>query len=317
MILGNMELIKTGICVLISIIALLLIMRVFNVRSLITGKGITNSLRNIEKARSRDYFVLSSNRALMNLAKWVQSGIFKLNRSKEEYLAYNLKRANVKAPGGTRIIEPKEWNALVVVCTGFCVTVGVLITLFINYMIGFVIIATSFACGSLLPMQFLRAAVKAKDAEIENNFTDLYLMLHYVLMEGAKTSLDKIMRTFGKTTNSEELKRFIDISAEYMETYGEYEATKYIMNDYREVECVCELMKLIKQLYDKADIRNDLLAFRTRVVDKKELLLNKRVDILIARARRSFVILMIILVQAVVSAMAIYIPDMGGASMFF
>ena len=125
------------------------------------------------------------------------------------------------------------------------------------------------------------------------------------------------MRTFGKTTNSEELKRFIDISAEYMETYGEYEATKYIMNDYREVECVCELMKLIKQLYDKADIRNDLLAFRTRVVDKKELLLNKRVDILIARARRSFVILMIILVQAVVSAMAIYIPDMGGASMFF
>lgn len=315
---NNIQYMKVGIYLLLTLIAIILIMRMFRIRGFGAGRGVRDTLKDIEKQRERDYFVASSNTALRNLSIIIQNSPFKINSAMEDYLKYNLTRANWKAPGGYKTLEPKEYNALRVVSIGFlvciCMLTGILIK---NIVLGMVLSGVCIVLGNTVPKKVLRSIVKAKDEEIERNFADLYLMIHYVLYTGAKTPIGKALKTAAKTSESEEIKRFVDVAESYMSQYGEGEATSYITNEYREVESVCELMKLIKQIYDKHDIRNDLLAFRVRIIDKKENLLDKRVAKLIEKARKSYIILMIILVQAIISAVIIFLPDLGGATSLF
>mgnify|MGYP006990184401 FL=1 len=70
--------------------------------------------------------------------------------------------------------------------------------------------------------------VAAKDLEIKSNFSDFYLMIHYVLLASASTPLSGIMKSYQKTTTSKEMQRFIDVAVSYIDTHGEYEATNYI-----------------------------------------------------------------------------------------
>ena len=53
--------------------------------------------------------------------------------------------------------------------------------------------------------------------------------------------------------------RFVDCCIHYIDTYGEYEATKFITRQYREIPQVGKLMRLIRQANEGGDVRAELV----------------------------------------------------------
>lgn len=299
------------ICILLVSIAALLILRMHNIKSLKRGKGIEYEINNVKDLQSRDNYIIKSNKILSRLTKLVQSTPFKVSTTNREYINYNVKRAGLKVPGGFRELNAEEFNAIVKIVTFILIVIFLIIGMLINTFIGFVGVIATIICSVTLPMSFVRKTVSEKDDEIKQNFTDFYLMLHYVLLLGGKSPLDRIMLSYARTTDSKEMKRFVDICTSHIDTYGELKATSHISEDFREIPQVGKLMRIIKQLHEGGDVREELLGFREELIGEKRYEIEKRMNKLVVRAQASFYLLMIVLVQAIISAMSIYFPDLG------
>ena len=208
-------------------------------------------------------------------------------------------------------MKPEEFNAIVRLCEIFICIAGIVVGLFTNLTVAVLVCILTFLLGSTVPFAAIRSKVKTKDNEIVENFADFYLMLHYVLLANANTPLSGIMQSFDKTTDSLEMHRFVDSCTHYIDTYGEYEATGYITKEFREIAEVGKLMRLIKQANSGGDVRSELLNFRTELLNAKKYAIEVRMNKLITKARASFSMLYIVLIQAIISAMAIYFDDLG------
>lgn len=309
--------VKVIIAILLLVLAYFVLLKLFNLKSPFKGKGIGQQLNRMEAIRKRDDSIIRANRLLANITNIIERTPFKLAKSNDDYLQYNLDRAQVRVPGGARVMKAKEFNALCKAAILILCAIGAFVTIFINSMAGVLLIIAVLVFGNSLPMIQLRAVVKAKDSEIVENFSDFYLMLHYVLIESANTPLEGIMKSYAKTTSSDEMIKLVDTCVHYIDTYGEYGATRYIARQYREIPQVGKLMRLIRQANDGGEVREELLGFRKELLNARKYEIEKRMNKLIARARASFNILTPILIQAVISAMAIYISDLGLAKSLF
>lgn len=313
---SSLPLIKVLICLLLIIILVLIILRLFNIKTIFKGKGIMSEIDNMKRLKSRDQFILTCNKWLKRMVNVIKRTPFNVPHSSREYMAYNLKRADVKVPGGFRNISPDEFNAIIKFAAFGGIILGVLAAIFISLFIGVAIIIGVIVLQGTLPNIIIRSIVRERDRDIIEHFADFYLMLHYVLLIGGSTPLDKLMRSYAKTTDSAEMVRFVDNCVGHIDTNGEYNATSLIIKDYREIAEVGKLMRLIKQMYDGADIKQELIGFRDELMKERRYRLEQKVNMLIKKARRSFNVLMIILIQAILSAMALYLPDLTQMSMF-
>ena len=276
-----------------------------------------SELKNVKDLRSRDEYILKINRAMKILTGAVEKTTFRLNVKNREYLQYNLNRAGVKAPGGYRMLLAEEYNAMIRILLAILIILGIAVAVFKSTSIGIMLIICTIALMGSLPMVILRGMVAAKDREIVDNFLDYYLMIHYILISGASTPLDRVMRSYSKITTSEEMKRFVDNCVGYIETYGEYEATTLIAKDYREIAEINKLMRLIRQLFDGGSVEQDLIGFRNELIRRKQNKIEDRMNKLVNKARLSFNVLLILLIQAILSAMSIYLPDISMAKNVF
>ena len=308
------EMLPLVIALIIGIIIVIMIrvlMNIHNVRSLKKGKGIINELEYFDKVKKRDISIMRYNKIIISLTHIVEKTAFKCNRVNKEYTEYNLERAGVKIPGGGRYMKAEEFNACVVAISSAVIAVSVLVGILANFTLGAVMVIFTVAMASTMPMMYLRQVVKSKDDEIIANFSDFYLMLHYVLVAGAKAPLTGIMKSYSKTTDSKEMQHLVDVCVHYMDTYGEYEGANYIAKAYREIPLMVKLMRLVRQSNQGANIKNELMGFRQEILNEKRYAIEKRTDKLIKKARASFNLLLPILIQAILSAMSIYLSDMG------
>lgn len=312
-----LPIIKVVIIILILIAAMLIILKLLEVRSPFKGKALTSELSHLDRVKKHDEQIIRANELIRTLTKIVEKSPFSLNKSLSDYWTYNLTRANIRIPGGFRLMKPEEFNALVAAGELFCTLIGLIIAILLNAPLGVMTIILAFVLGSTLPMTLVRGKVKEKDLEIISNFADFYLMIHYVLMASAGTPISGIMKSYDKTTSSEEMHRFIDVCIHYIDTYGEYEATRHIAKQYREINEVTKLMRLIRQANEGGDIRAELVGFRNELLAAKRYAIERRMEKLVTKAKMSFNILMPVLAQAVISAMAIYMEDISGAGAFF
>ena len=307
---------KIVIVLLLITLAILIILRLLQVKSPFKGRAITTELEHMDRVKKRDDSIVRANNFIQSITKIIEHTPLALNKSYTEYWNYNLTRANIRIPGGFRTMKPEEFNALISFGEIVCALVGILIAVLFNVPFGTMLIICGFVFGSIIPMQMVRGMVKEKDNEIIANFADFYLMIHDVLLASANTPISGIMKSYDKTTNSDEMHRFVDVCIHYIDTYGEYEATRHIARQYREIAEVNKLMRLIRQSNEGGDIRSELMAFRNELLEAKKYAIEVRMNKLVARANASFNILMPILVQAILSAMAIYLDDITSAGSF-
>lgn len=309
--------VKLIIILLLIGVAMVLILKLLEVRSPFKGKALTLELEQLDRLKRHDASIIRSNNFISNLTKIVQYSPLQLNKSYVDYWTYNLSRADIRIPGGYRVMRPEEFNALITAGEAVGTVLGLFIGIFWNIAFGVIIIILSFVIGSTVPMSIVRATVKEKDNEIIANFADFYLMIHYVLLASSSTPLAGIMKSYDKTTSSQEMHKFVDVCIHYMDTYGEYESTRHIAKQYREIPEVGKLMRLIRQAHEGGDIRAELVGFRDELLAAKKYAIEKRMEKLIMKARASFNLLTPVLIQAIISAMAIYFDDLGAAGSFF
>lgn len=309
--------VKVLIIILLVVISVLIIMRLIGLRSLFQDRGITAELENINAIKKRDKQILRANHLLKRITKLVNRSGLNIGTKKYEYVEYNLRRAGVKTPGGFRVLTPDEFNACCKIGSLITTAIGIVVLATASILFGFVIIVGCAVLWNIVPMMIIRGIVADKDAEIKRNFFDLYLMLHYTLIAGAKTPIAKLFKSYGKQTNSEEMIEFTANCVDFLDTYGEFNATRLIAKEYREIAEVGRLMRLIRQQQDGGDITQELLGFKSQLVKEREYEVEQRMDKLVNRANDSFKVLMIILIQAIISAMSIYIPDIASVTSFF
>ena len=302
---------------LIIVAAFLIIIRMFKVKNPLRGKAITHELDNMDKIRKHDESIVRANRIISAITNLVERTPFALSKSYVEYWNYNLYRANIRIPGKARVMRATEFNALIKATEAFVVLLGLLVTVFFNGPLGLLLIISAIVMCNTFPMMIVRQTVKTKYMEIIENFAQFYLMIHYVLLASSGTPISGTMKSYDKTTDSEEMHRFVDTCIHYIDTYGEYEATNYIAKQYREIPQVGKLMRLIRQANEGGDVRAELIGFRNELLEAKKYTLQKHKEKLVMKAQLSFNILIPILIQAIISATAIYLPDiMGAASVF-
>lgn len=308
---NTVPIVKYIIVLLILLLMCLVIMKIFNIRSPFKGRGITRELDYMEKVKQHDLSILRANKFIKWVTDLVSRTPFSMSKASKEYWEYNLMRAGIKIPGGSRYIKPMEFYSIVTFCVWCCAVVDVLLIIFVSSLFGWLMLISTIIIAYTAPLAVIRGIVREKDIEIKENFADYYLMLHYVLIANAKTPLSGVMRSYSKTTSSKEMLRYVDSCIHYIDTFGEYEATRHIAKDYRELPEVGKLMRLIRQANEGGNVEAELMGFRNELLRDKQYAIEKRMEKLVARARASFNILMPILVQAVLSAMSIYISDLG------
>lgn len=311
-----LPIVRVIIVLLLIVIAIIMIMKILEVRNPLRGKAISNELEHLDRVKKRDESIVKANKMIGTLTKIIETTPLCLSRSYVEYWKYNLERANIRIPGGSRVMKPQEFNALIKTVQVAVISLALVIIILLSAPLGVMLIIFTIVIGSTLPMQTVRQTVKAKDNEIVENFADFYLMIHYVLLASAGTPISGIMKSYDKTTTSDEMHRFVDVCIHYIDTYGEYEATRYITKQYREIPQVGKLMRLIRQANEGGDVRAELIGFRDELLTAKKYAISKRMEKLVTQAKLSFNILMPILIQAIISAMAIYLEDLQLTSTF-
>lgn len=308
--------VKLLIVILLGIIAFLFIARIFEMKSPLKGRAITNELEHMDRVKQRDNTILKANSMMSSLTKIVEASPFSISKSYIEYWNYNLERANIRIPGGYRTMKAQEFNAIIKSVQAFVIFLSIIIIVVFSAPIGMMAIIITILVGSTMPMATVRQKVKTKDAEVVENFADMYLMIHYVLLASAGTPISSILKSFDKTTSSEEMHRFVDVCIHYIDTYGEYEATRYITRQYREIPQVGKLMRLIRQANEGGDVRAELIGFRNELIEAKKYSIEQHMNRIVMQARASFNILVPVLIQAIISAMAIYFKDLSVTSTF-
>lgn len=304
--------VKFLIYILLLVIMAYFILRVFNIKTPFKGKALKSELGNADDVKRRDLNILRANKFMYFITSLVESSPMKMDKNLEEYWQYNLNRADIKIPGKSRVIKATEFHALIVFIGACCCLVDLLVLITLNSFIGAMLLIITLICANFIPMYVVREIVKAKDLEIQEHFADFYLMIHYTLISRSGTPIARVMQSYDKTTTSKEMHRLVDNCFYYIDTYNEYNATSYISRAYREIPEIVKLMRLIRQSNEhSAEIEQELIAFRREVIEKKKYALEQKQKRIISLARMSFNVLMIVLVQAVLSAMSIYLTDMG------
>ena len=312
-----MGLVQWLIIALLIAFMIIVIMKILGKKSPLKGKGIAAELDVMADIRKRDAAILAANKNIRMITDIIEKTPLTLSKYQVDYWNYNLVRADIRIPGGSRVYKAQEFNAIVKAAQILVVAMSIFLAVFINTILGFVLAVGAVFLGNTLPLMTIRAIVKAKDEEIEANFSDFYLMIHYVLIARANTPLSSIIKSYDKTTSSEEMHKFANVCISLLDTYGEFVGPAMITERYKEIPLVCKLMRLIRQSNQGADVAPELIGFRKEIINAKEYALKKRGDKLIARARASFNLLMPVLVQAVISAMMIYMDDLSVAGSIF
>lgn len=305
---------KAAIVVLLLCVLTIIILRIFKIKSLWHPLGMRREIANVYALKQLDKAKIKAEKRLAAIVRLVSKTPFTLTNSEKEYFKYNLERADIKVIDGKRYMTPDEYNATLQIFKGIALIVGVIVGILANIGIGLILIAGAIALISTLPNVWLRAKVESKDTQIKENFLKLYLMMHYNLTDGGKEPIEKAMKAYSKAADNQEMLKFVDRCVDEIETHGEYNATDLITKAYKEIPQVGKLMRIIRQIHDGGETATELDGFKKELIKEEGYKRQRVVKKLVAIAKASFYVLYIILFQAIISAAAIYLPDLSSAT---
>lgn len=312
----SLPMVKIGICCILLFVLIIIIFKLLGLGQGATFSGVEAELANINRLKKHDELIITRNKQLNFLTEKIESLGLGIDKSRISYLEYNLKRAGVKNPGGQRILTPQEYNAIIKGIMLAFVGTGVLL-IPLNMMLALTVALLGIVSMSIIPDALLRDTVLNKDKIIKLNFFDFYGELHYPIVSDENEPLVKILRNYAKVDLVPEMREFTNNVADIFDLHGEYEGTKYVAQEYKEIPEVTKLMRLIRQYHDGADVVNDMMGFREQLMLEQQMQIDKACEKIIRKARSSFNLIYIILFQAILSAMAVYLPDLGNMGSLF
>ena len=101
------------IALLILILMSYLILKTYRIKSPFKGRAISAEIRQLDKIRRRDASIVRANRLMNWSVKFISRTPFVISKSSKSYIQYNLNRAGIKIPGGSRLMDTEEFNAII------------------------------------------------------------------------------------------------------------------------------------------------------------------------------------------------------------
>lgn len=252
-------------------------------------------------------------RKFLNAMVSLQSrGIFKLDPYKADDLSFNLQRLGWKLRDIPLTAE--MYNGLKVFSSICCAVLGILAAILTLNPIALLVAVVGIVLISSMDV-FIAMRVHQLDEEISKNFLELYLILYHTMVADGGASLSSLLRVYLSTADGE-MALVTEKIIYSLETYGEALGCDKLTNAFRH-EYVTRLMRLIKGYVQGADVRDDLKGFRALLIENREREIMHESEKLQMKARASFYILMPVLVQAIISAMAIYFGDIASVGNLF
>lgn len=298
---------------LLIVIAVMLLMRIMKFTVVRKGRGAEKQLKNIEKIRRKEKQIISINTAINKITDYVEHSPFRLSSAEAKELQYKMHRADIKSIDGRSLMSAQTYNALKVAVKAVLIIVGIFLILTVNITFGAVLVLMAVTITNAVTDIYIKALVDSKDLEIKENFTGFYLMIHYVLMRNPNAPLLNIIQSYDKTTDSKEMHKLVDICVHNFNTYGEYTGSTYVAEEYKGVNEVVKLMRLVRQAGSGGDIRSELDGFKRELINEEAYRADIKKNKALALADRAKIIIMILLVQGVISAASIYLQDIGGS----
>ena len=314
---ANIGLYKIILIILILVIFAILVLKLFGIRSVTKDAGIQAEIDNVKTLRKTEKKIVRNQKILLRIKNIVAAFGLQPDQVYVDYMNYNLKRAAIMNPSGDRAMDAYEFNACIVVGEVLVSILCILLMLIWSMPLGFMMLAINLLCWNVFPKTYVRSIALERDNVIKENFFEFYQEIHYILKDGGKTPLAKRIRSYEKGVKDKpELVQFAETCADLFDIYGEAEGAKYVAKEYREIPDVTKLMRLIQQFNEGADIVHDLEGFRSTLLLKQQMRLEDEQKKLVTKARASFNVLMIVLIQAILSAMLIYAQDLTNISSF-
>ena len=110
---NNLVFVEMGISALLVTIAVLIGLRIFNIKSIFKMKGLSTELENIRKLRDRDAYVMTANRIMKFITDSFEKTVLRSNKANKDFIDYNLKRANIRVIGGFRPMVMEEFYSII------------------------------------------------------------------------------------------------------------------------------------------------------------------------------------------------------------
>lgn len=302
--------------IVICLLIIIILCGIYNILKImgidLFGENKVNSLINDEIAIGTVNRKQRRTRKFLTTVERFQSkGILKLDKFKEDDLRFNLERVNWRindVPLSAGMYNGLKWLVRIVTVVLTLVAI-IFFQSTTPFFIGLIIIMSVGSVDIIL-----NGTIKRLDEEIYANFLEFYLMLHHTMISDGGATLTSLIQLYNKTAKGE-MKNVTDKILYCFDTYGESLGCDMLTNAFRH-EYISRLMRLIKGYVRGADVRDDMKGFRTLLIDNRERDIMNASEKLQMKARMSFYILMPILVQAIVSAMAIYFGDISQVGTF-
>lgn len=281
--------IKNIIIAIILIGVCLWILRLYNIIGAGKGKKVVNEDK---KQRSKD--LKKRDRVLKFLNQ--MSGLSamtsgQMSRYEEREMRYHIERNNCYIKSISRYIKPTEVNGICkLISIALCGLGAVLILTMIGQHLIPVIIGILFVVAGLFTkkifMGWTGQNIAMYDEELEEDFPDLYLLLHSRLNKGTKArlapTLEEYSRSltdmYGDFAEKMPIKKFTDDLRNYINVYADDSvAIRKIREKYRS-SMVVNFVNLASQSLSGVDNREKLAAFEQELNAIKKAKVQKKVD---------------------------------------
>lgn len=309
--------VKYVIIGLLIVVAVLLVMRLMQIRVTRKGRGAAKELERLGKLRKEEARDIKVRNGINVITGIVNKSPLRLDIARKKELQYKLGRADIRDYGGLDIMSAETFNALIVAGQALVGACALMIFIFVNMTVGMLLFILNLVATNTIVELIVSSRVAERDDEIHENFTSLYMMLHHMLMRNPNASIRNSLRSYGKTTESKEMKKFTDRCIHFIDTYGDVKAADYISEEYKRVDEIVKLMGIIKQAGNGGDIKAELQGFRLEQLRVEEIRMEKRKERALKKLRIPDLIVMALLVQGVISATLIYLDDFTSSISMF
>ena len=233
---------------------------------------------------------------------WMQR-VYNMNVSTSELITRKSSRT---------IMKPEEFS-VTIIYDGFKVgIIGFLIgTFLMNIWVGAILLGGLTFLYGYIVKAILRGEVNTENAAITENFPDMYLYIHYLLVAGSMGPVGGVLETYLPLVKTEKYKQFVLSAKGLFEIHGDLGGSIALRERYKGVPEVSKFARVLGQYLDGVDVDLELNSLRQVHSDELEHRVRVKVERALVKARRSFLALHALFFQIVVAAITVYLPDMG------
>lgn len=270
-----------------------------------TKKGTSNT--KIEVKKDKDY-TKRRNVSLWCLNKCdsvCKNFGFYPSAEKIEKYKFNINRVRVIAPYTDRVFTPTELLGLFKIVKFLCCFIAIFFTVITNNKI-FLIFLVGLGINYVFEI-IMETLIMAEDAEIEQDFPDLYMILYSRLMRGTSIrlapTLDDYLKSIDVVYGEEShkaMRKFVMELRKNIEIYGDDSMAVHKMRDTYRSAMLVNFFNLAIQSLRGVDNRDKLLAFKMELSQKKLEAMTAKANALVAKGQKAVMLIFIILGQFIV-----------------